>query len=69
MLGTVCTLLGNHGVSIASCIQKDPHGEDSVHVVMMTHETVESSLRAALSTIDGLDVVNEPTHVIRMLEE
>ena len=69
VLGTVCTLLGDHGVSIASCIQKDPHGEDSVHVVMMTHETVESSLRAALSTIDGLDVVNEPTHVIRMLEE
>ena len=69
VLGAIFTLLGDHGVSIASCIQKDPHGEDSVHVVMMTHETIESSLRAALNTIDSLDVVTEPTHVLRMLQE
>ena len=69
VLGAIFTLLGEHGVSIASCIQKDPHGEDSVHVVMMTHETIESSLRAALNTIDSLDVVTEPTHVLRMLQE
>lgn len=68
VLGKVCTILGDHGVSIASCIQKDPHGENSVHVVMMTHETVESSLRDALEKVDALDVVSESTHVLRVLE-
>lgn len=69
VLGKIFTILGEHGVSIASCIQKDPHGENQVHVVLMTHETVESSLRAALATIDALDVVIESTHVIRTLQE
>ncbi len=69
VLGEICTLLGEKGVGIASCIQKDPHGESAVHVVMMTHETTESSLRAALATVDNLDVVTESTHVLRMLQE
>jgi homoserine dehydrogenase len=69
VLGTVCTILGDHGVSIASVHQKDPHGEDAVHVVMMTHETVEAPLREALAHIDSLEFVIEPTHVIRVIEE
>lgn len=69
VLGTVCTILGDHGVSIATVHQKDPHGEDAVHVVMMTHNTVEAPLREALAQIDSQDFVIEPTHVIRVIEE
>ncbi len=69
VLGDLFTILGDHGISIASCNQKDPHGENRVHVVLMTHEAVESSLRAALTKIDALDVIIEPTHVIRVLQE
>lgn len=69
VLGTVCTILGDHNVSIASVHQKDPHGEDAVHVVMMTHETREAPLREALSKIDARQFVIEPTHVIRVIEE
>jgi homoserine dehydrogenase len=69
VLGRICTLLGEHGISIASCSQKDPHGENTVHVVIVTHAAVESDLRAALSRIDELDVVLEPTHVLRVLSE
>ncbi len=69
VLGSLFTILGDHGISIASCNQKDPHGENLVHVVLMTHEAVESSLRAALRKIDALDTVSEPTHVIRVLQE
>lgn len=69
VLGKVFTILGEHGISIASCIQKDPHGENLVHVVLMTHEALESSLRAALARIDALDAITEPTHVIRRLQE
>ena len=69
VLGGIFTILGDHGISIASCNQKDPHGENLVHVVLMTHEAVESSLRAALAEVDGLDSITEPTHVIRVLQE
>ncbi len=69
VLGKICTVLGDHKISIASCNQKDPHGENTVHVVIVTHNAVESSLRAALKEIDGIDVVLEPTHVLRVLSE
>jgi len=67
VLGRVFTVLGDHGVSIASCIQKEMHDDDTVPIVIMTHETDESSLRAALGTIDGFDFVRDQTHVIRVL--
>jgi len=67
VLGKICTILGSRGVSIASCVQKEGHSEESVHVVMMTHETTESALRAALNEIDALDIIGEKTHVLRVL--
>jgi homoserine dehydrogenase len=67
VLGKVCTILGEHGVSIASCIQKERHEGDLVHVVMMTHETVEANLRAALNEIDIHDFIGENTQTLRVL--
>ncbi len=69
VLGRICSILGEHKISIASCLQKDPHGENSVHVVIMTHNALESDLRSALARIDALDVVVEATHVLRVLAE
>ena len=67
VLGKICTILGDRGVSIASVIQKERHEDDFVHVVLMTHETVESSIRSALEEIDKLGFVQEKTHVLRVL--
>lgn len=67
VLGNICTILGKHGVSIASCIQKEENEDASAHVVLTTHETVESSVMAALTEIDALRFIIEPTHVLRML--
>lgn len=69
VFGTIGTLLGKHEISIASCIQKDPHGENSVHVILMTHEARESAVREAVAAIDALDVITEPTHVLRVLDQ
>jgi homoserine dehydrogenase len=69
VLGKICTVLGEHHVSIASCSQKDPHGDNIVHVVIVTHNALESDLRAALDVIDRLDVIKETTHVLRVLSE
>ena len=67
VLGKVCTVLGAHGVSIASCIQKDTAPGEPVHVVLMTHESVESSVAAAVAEIDGLEFIEAPTQLIRAL--
>ncbi|GMU91810.1 MAG: homoserine dehydrogenase [Candidatus Hydrogenedentota bacterium] len=69
VLGRVCTSLGNHGVSIASVIQKEKHEFDRAHVVLMTHEALESSVFSALKEIDVPDLVHEPTHVLRVLND
>ena len=65
VLGKVCTILGHYGVSIASCIQQEARGDKLVPVVLMTHETQESSLRKALAEIDTLDFIREPHTPIR----
>lgn len=69
VLGKVCSILGDHGVSIASCIQQEEHEEKPVHVVLMTHKTVEAPLREALREIDQLDFIREETHMLRVLED
>lgn len=67
VLGRICTLLGKHGVSIASLFQKEEDEHTDAHVVLMTHETVESSVMAAKAEIDALECIIEPTHVLRVL--
>ncbi len=67
VLGRICTILGDHGVSIASCIQKEVFHEGRVPVVLMTHESLEAPLRDAIETIDREDFVFEPAHVLRVL--
>lgn len=69
ILGEACTMLGNHGVSIASCIQHEEHAPDAVHIVMMTHQTKEADLQAAVTEIDKLETTREATHVIRVMED
>nr|AUN37008.1 homoserine dehydrogenase [uncultured bacterium] len=67
VLGRVATILGNHGVGIASVIQKEASEHAPAHIVMMTDSTVESSIMAALAEIDALEDTLEPTHVLRVL--
>ncbi len=71
VLGQICTILGRHQVSISSCHQKETlsyHKDLPVHVVIMTHESLESSVQTAVSEIDKLDCIVEPTHLIRVLQ-
>ncbi len=71
VLGRICTILGKHQVSISSCHQKETlsyHQALPVHVIIMTHESLESSVQSALTEIDKLDCIVEPTHLIRVLQ-
>ena len=63
----VGSVLGAHNVSIASCMQKEMHENGPVQVVMMTHDTEEAALRAALAEVEGMEFIKEKTHVLRVL--
>jgi homoserine dehydrogenase len=66
VLSRITGILGEHGISIASMIQKGRGPAEAVPVVMMTHEATERDVQAALSEIDRLAVVALPTTLIRV---
>ncbi|TMQ05692.1 MAG: homoserine dehydrogenase, partial [Deltaproteobacteria bacterium] len=67
VLGRLMTILGAHHISIAQVVQDGrATGDEPVWVVVVTHEALESDVRAALSEIDTLDVVRQPARLIRI---
>jgi homoserine dehydrogenase len=66
VLSNISGILGSHGISIASVIQKGRQIRGSVPIVMMTHEAKEQDVRLALAEIDRLDVVQGPSRLIRV---
>jgi homoserine dehydrogenase len=60
VMGKVATVLGGHGVSIASVIQKEPEEPGVAPIVMLTHNTVEERFMAATKEIEGLDFIRRP---------
>ncbi|UCD57316.1 MAG: ACT domain-containing protein, partial [Candidatus Hydrogenedentota bacterium] len=66
VLGQISGILGNHGISIASVIQKAQHRGRHVPVVMMTHEALERNVRNALAEIDNLSCIKEESALIRI---
>ena len=69
VLAQIGSILGQHQISIASVIQKEPHGEDTVSLVILTHNAVEKNMQTAMREIDALDVVKEKSQLIRIEEE
>ncbi len=69
VLSKISGILGEMNISIASVIQKGRKKEGAVPVVMTTHKAREKDVREALQRIDCLDVVHEPTVVIRIEDE
>jgi homoserine dehydrogenase len=68
VLSRISGVLGDHGISIYSVIQKGRKVNGSVPVVMLTHEAVESSVLKALAKMDQLEVLTDKTVVIRVEE-
>ena len=66
-LGRICGVLGQHGVSIASCSQHEDDTFGVVPVVLMTHETVEGAVCDAVEEIDRLEFVRDATQMLRVL--
>ncbi|TDB38741.1 MAG: homoserine dehydrogenase [Actinobacteria bacterium] len=67
VLAAVASVFGDHGVSIASVIQKRTT-EKGAEIVYVTHRGSERAVRAALGEIDALDVVDSINAIIRVEE-
>jgi homoserine dehydrogenase len=68
VLSRISGVLGDHGISIYSVIQKGRKVDGSVPVVMLTHEALESSVLKALAQMDQLEVLTDKTVIIRVEE-
>ena len=70
VLSKISGILGQHHISIATCIQK-ARGEKSgaVPVVMTTYKAKEKNVRQALKKIDKLKIVRDKTILIRIEDE
>lgn len=65
VLAAIAKILAEHEISIEAVIQKGRETGGGVPIVMMTHEAREAAVQAALAQIDGLDVISQPTMIIR----
>jgi homoserine dehydrogenase len=67
VLAQVAQILGEHGASIKSVVQKGL-GERA-RLVMVVHPLLESRFFAAVQRIAGLDFMRSPPRAIRVIEE
>ena len=66
VLAQISSILGEHDISIQSMIQPERHDADGVPIVLMTHEAREWNVIQALSEVGQLDIVQQPTRLIRV---
>lgn len=69
VLGQITTILGEHSISIAQVVQEGPRNPERPElytVVMLSHEANEGDVGHALARIAELEVVVEPTSLVRI---
>jgi homoserine dehydrogenase len=66
VIAEVTAVLRDHGVSLESMLQRGRSPGEAVPVVLVTHETQESAMVAALERIGALDAVLETPTLIRI---
>jgi homoserine dehydrogenase len=66
VIAEITAVLRDHGVSLESMLQRGRSPGEAVPVVLVTHETGETAMRAALARLDALDAVMEPPTMIRI---
>lgn len=66
VLSTISGILGKHGISISSVLQKERKQGQPVPLVIVTHRSLERGMQSALHDINSLPIISEPTVFIRM---
>ncbi len=65
VIAAVTSILADHRISLEALIQKERHASQSVPIIMLTHETTEGNLQAAISRITGLETVDKDVLILR----
>ena len=69
VLADITRILADRTISIDAMIQNEPgEGEEQVDIIMLTHETQERNLNAAIRAIEALPVVAGQVTRIRLEE-
>jgi len=66
VIADVTAVLRDHRISLESMLQRGRSPGEAVPVVLVTHETNEAAMRAALDRIAELNTVMEPPSMIRI---
>ncbi|MEE8125238.1 MAG: homoserine dehydrogenase [Nitrospirales bacterium] len=66
VLSQISGILGEHGISISSVLQKGRMKGQAVPLVILTHRSLERAVQSALQEINALPMVSEPTTLLRM---
>jgi homoserine dehydrogenase len=66
VLSSISGILGDHGISLHSVIQKGRQEAGPVHIIMLTHEAKERDVQRALEVIDRLEVVLDKSLFVRI---
>jgi len=65
VIAAVTSILSDHRISLEAFVQKERHASNNVPIVMMTHETTEGNMQAAISRITGLAAVEDDVLILR----
>ncbi|OGA00625.1 MAG: homoserine dehydrogenase [Betaproteobacteria bacterium RIFCSPLOWO2_02_FULL_62_17] len=69
VLADITRILADLSISIDAMVQKEPGaGEEQVDIIMLTHQTRERQINAAMATIEALPVVTGKVTRIRLEE-
>ena len=69
MLSRITTILADNGISIDAVLQRESaDGERQTDLVILSHDTVEGRMRAALAQMQALPTVLAPIVSIRKEE-
>ena len=69
VLADITRIFADLSISIDAMVQKEPHeGEDQVDIILLTHQTVEKNVNAAIAKIETLPVVVGKVTRIRLEE-
>ncbi|MDX8396714.1 MAG: homoserine dehydrogenase [Mariprofundaceae bacterium] len=65
VIASITSILADHRISLEAVSQKERHVSHAVAVIMLTHETTEGNLQAAISRITALASVEEDVLILR----
>ncbi len=65
VIAAVTSILADQRISLEAIIQKERHATNTVPIVMLTHETREGNLQAAIARITALESVEDNALILR----